>query len=124
MSFNGCGKGKGKMKKEKRPPVHPGEILLKEFLEPMDISQSQLAEAADVDKRRINDIVRGRRAITGDTAVRLAHCFGTSVEFWMNLQKQYEIRIAKDALQGNMHRLKVINTAEGKTSKTQAAKAS
>jgi addiction module HigA family antidote len=90
----------------------------------MGISQSQLAEAADVDKRRINDVVRGRRAITGDTAVRLAHCFGTSVEFWMNLQKQYEIMLAKDALEGSMHRLKVINPAAGKAPTIGASKAS
>ena len=112
------------MKKGKRPPVHPGEILLKEFLEPQGISQSQLAEAADVDKRRINDVVRGRRTITADIAVRLAHCFGTSVEFWMNLQKQYEIGIAKDALEGRVHCLKSIDVAAGNTPTINTTKAS
>jgi len=78
------------------PPVTPGEMLLKEFLEPMGISQNRLARAIGVPPRRINEIVHGKRGITADTALRLAKYFGTSAEFWINLQSHYELDRAED----------------------------
>jgi antitoxin HigA-1 len=80
------------------PPVHPGEILLTEFLEPLGVSQYQLAKAVDVPARRINEIVHGQRRISADTALRLARYFGTSARFWMNLQARYDLEIEKDRL--------------------------
>jgi addiction module HigA family antidote len=74
------------------PPVHPGEILDTEFLEPYDLSQSEVANAIRVDAARINQIVRGERSITADTALRLAKYFDTTAGFWMNLQRQYDLR--------------------------------
>ena len=79
-------------------PVHPGEILLEEFLEPMGISQYRLAKDINVPARRINEIVKQKRAITADTAMRLALFFGMSSQFWLGLQKDYELAIAKLAL--------------------------
>ena len=78
--------------------IHPGEILLEEFLKPMGISQNGLARAIGVPPRRINEIVLGRRSITADTALRLAQAFGTSVQFWMGLQDEYVIREARNAI--------------------------
>ena len=72
-------------------PVHPGEILLTEFLEPLGVSQYQLAKAVDVPARRINEIVHGQRRISADTALRLVRYFGTSERFWMNLQACYDL---------------------------------
>lgn len=80
-------------------PVHPGEILLEEFLNPMDISQYQLAKAINVPPRRINEIVHGKRAITPDTGLRLSLYFGLSERFWLNLQMQYDLAKTKDKLQ-------------------------
>ena len=80
------------------PPVHPGEILLTEFLEPLAVSQYQLAKAVDVPARRINEIVHGQRRISADTALRLARYFGTSERFWMNLQARYDLETEKDRL--------------------------
>jgi addiction module HigA family antidote len=80
------------------PPVHPGEILLSEFLEPLGVSQYQLAKAVDVPARRINEIVHGQRRISADTALRLSRYFGTSERFWMNLQARYDLEIEKDRL--------------------------
>jgi addiction module HigA family antidote len=80
------------------PPVHPGEILLTEFLEPLGVSQYRLAKAVDVPARRINEIVHGQRRISADTALRLARYFGTSERFWMNLQARYDLEIEKDRL--------------------------
>ena len=77
------------MSDEKLPPIHPGEILLEEFLEPMAISQYRLAKDIGVPPRRINEIVRGKRAITADTALRLARDFGMSERFWLNLQMRW-----------------------------------
>jgi len=78
------------------PPVHPGEVLLEEFMKPLGISQNQLARDLKVPPRRINEIVHGRRGITIDTALRLARHFGTSAEFWINLQTHYELEVAED----------------------------
>ena len=80
------------------PPIHPGEILLEEFLEPMGISQYRLAKATSVPARRINEIVHGKRSITADTALRLSRYFGMSDRFWMNLQSRYDIELEKDRL--------------------------
>jgi addiction module HigA family antidote len=80
------------------PPVHPGEILLEEFLRPLGVSQYQLARAVDVPARRINEIVHGQRRISADTALRLARYFGTSERFWMNLQARYDLEAEKDRL--------------------------
>ena len=80
------------------PPVHPGEILLTEFLEPLGVSQYKLAKAVDVPARRINEIVHGQRRISADTALRLSRYFGTSERFWMNLQARYDLEIEKDRL--------------------------
>lgn len=79
------------------PPAHPGEILHEDFLEPMGISVYALANAIKVPRSRVNDIVRGRRAITADTALRLARYFGTTPEFWVNLQAHYDLEVAKDS---------------------------
>lgn len=76
------------------PPIAPGEILAEEFLAPLGVSQNALARAIDVPPSRVNDIVHGRRAIVPDTAVRLSVYFGTSIDFWINLQAQYDARIA------------------------------
>ena len=79
------------------PSIHPGEILLEEFLNPMGISQNRLARAMDVAPRRINEIVHGKRAITADTALRLARALGTSEQFWMGLQADYDLEAARKA---------------------------
>ena len=80
------------------PPVHPGEILLEEFLKPMSISQYRLAESIHVPARRINEIVLEKRGITADTALRLSRFFGNSAQFWMNLQTRYELESARDII--------------------------
>lgn len=79
-------------------PIHPGEILREEFLDPMGISQYRLAKDINVDPRRINAIIQGKRAITADTALRLARYFGTSERFWLNLQAQYDLEVERDEL--------------------------
>lgn len=81
------------MTRKKLTSIHPGEILDEEFLKPMGISQSRLARDIDVPHRRVNEIVLGKRGITPDTAMRLAIYFGTTAEFWMNLQTTYDLRI-------------------------------
>ncbi len=90
------------MKKTKLPPIHPGKILLEEFLEPMDISQYRLAKDTSVSPRRINEIVLEKRAITADTALRLGAFFDMSPQFWMNLQSRYELEKAEDLLAGRI----------------------
>lgn len=86
------------MPRKKFPPIHPGEVLLEEFLKPMGISQYRLAKDIGVPPRRINEIVHGKRSITADTALRLARYFGTSERFWMNLQSRYDLEVEKDKL--------------------------
>lgn len=81
---------------KKLAPVHPGEVLLKEFLEPLEISQYRLAKDVHVPARRINEIVHGTRAVSADTALRLARYFGTSAQFWMNLQAHYDLAVEQD----------------------------
>jgi addiction module HigA family antidote len=83
---------------KKMKPIHPGEILLEEFLKPMGISQYRLSTDITVPARRINEIVHGKRAITANTALRLAKYFGTSERFWMNLQTRYDLETEKDKI--------------------------
>ena len=83
---------------EKLNPVHPGEVLLEEFLKPMGLSQNRLSLEIGVHPRRINEIVLGKRRITADTALRLARYFGTSPQFWMGLQNDYDLDVAADTL--------------------------
>ena len=87
------------MKKRDFSPIHPGEILVKEFLEPLGISQYRLAKDIGVTPRRINEIVHGRRAISADTALRLSQYFGMEAQFWMNLQSRYDMEVTRDQLQ-------------------------
>jgi addiction module HigA family antidote len=84
------------MKKRDFPPIHPGEILLQEFLIPLGISQYRLAKDIGVTSRRINEIVNGRRAISADTAIRLGRFFDMEVNFWLNLQSHYDMEMAFD----------------------------
>jgi antitoxin HigA-1 len=86
------------MKKNKLNPVHPGEVLLEEFLKPMGLSQNKLALNIGVPARRVNEIVLEKRRVTADTALRLARFFGTSSEFWLGLQSQYDLDVTADEL--------------------------
>jgi len=90
------------MTKRDFPPIHPGEILVAEFLEPMEISQYRLAKDIGVTPRRINEIVHGRRAITADTALRLGRFFSMEAQFWLNLQTHYDMEVALEALEGRL----------------------
>ena len=92
------------MKTKKLPPVHPGKILLEEFLEPMGISQYRLAKDTSVPARRINEIVHGKRSITADTALRLGKFFNMTPQFWMNLQSRYDLEVAEDNLDGKLEK--------------------
>ena len=92
------------------PPIHPGEVLLEEFLSPMGISQYRLAKDTSVPPRRINEIVHGKRAITADTALRLSRYFGTSERFWLNLQTGYDLEVQRDRL-GNRLDVEVLQRA-------------
>ncbi|MDP2643414.1 MAG: HigA family addiction module antitoxin [Desulfobacterales bacterium] len=87
------------MNNKKLPPIHPGEILMGEFLEPMGISQYRLAKDISVPPRRINEIVHGKRSITADTALRLGRFFGMSPQFWLNLQTRYDLEVTEDLLE-------------------------
>jgi addiction module HigA family antidote len=93
------------------PPVHPGEILLEEFLAPLGVSQYRLAKAVDVPARRINEIVHGQRRITADTALRLSRFFGTSERFWLNLQARYDLETEKDRLGGELDSIRPLSAA-------------
>lgn len=94
-------------------PIHPGEILLEEFLKPMNISQYRLARDLGVPARRINEIVHGKRSISADTALRLSRHFGMSERFWMNLQARYDIEMEKDRLAGRLEREVRVRAAVG-----------
>jgi addiction module HigA family antidote len=93
---------------KKLPNIHPGEVLLEEFLLPLDISQNALARAAGVPPRRINEIVLGKRGVTADTAVRLAAALGTSERFWLGLQADYDLEEAHHSLGKTIHRIQRI----------------
>lgn len=92
-------------------PIHPGEILMEDFIEGFGITQHKLAVSIGVPPRRINEIVHGKRGITADTAIRLARYFGTSEEFWMNLQTNYELRIERRALRDRVDAIEPLQTA-------------
>jgi antitoxin HigA-1 len=92
------------MKADKLHPVHPGEVLLEEFLQPMQLSQNRLALDIGVHPRRINEIVLGKRSVTADTVLRLARYFGTSPQFWLGLQADYDLDVAMDALGDRLER--------------------
>jgi addiction module HigA family antidote len=101
------------MPSRKLLPIHPGEILQEEFLLPLSISQYRLAKDTSVPPRRINEIVRGTRAISADTALRLARYFGTSEQFWLNLQARYDLEMAKDQLGARLRReVKVLRSPD------------
>jgi antitoxin HigA-1 len=97
------------MPRKTMAPMHPGEVLQTEFLEPMGITQYRLAKSLKVPARRINEIVHGKRSISADTALRLSRHFGTSERFWMNLQTRYEIETQKDMLGDRIEREVVIH---------------
>jgi addiction module HigA family antidote len=86
------------------PPVHPGEVLLEEFLKPMELSQNRLALEMGVPPRRVNEIVLGKRGITADTALRLARYFGMSPQFWLGLQMDYDLDVAEEELRGRLEK--------------------
>jgi addiction module HigA family antidote len=86
------------MKNKKLPPIHPGEILIEEFLKPMGLSQYRLAKDISVPPRRINEIVHGKRSISADTALRLGRFFGMSPQFWLNLQTRFDLEVTEDLL--------------------------
>lgn len=92
-------------------PVHPGEILLEEFLTPLAVSQYQLAKEIRVPARRINEIVHGQRRISADTALRLARFFGTSERFWINLQTRYDLEVEKDRLGDALEGIRPLSAA-------------
>ena len=89
---------------QKLAPIHPGEVLLKEFLEPLGLSQYRLAKDLSVPPRRINEIVQGKRAISADTALRLARYFRTTDRFWLNLQSRFDLEIERDRLGSRLAR--------------------
>jgi addiction module HigA family antidote len=89
---------------KKLAPIHPGEILLEEFLDPLGISQYRLAKSISVPPRRINEIVHRKRSISADTALRLARFFGTSERFWLNLQVRYDLEVERDRLGESLER--------------------
>ena len=91
-------------------PIHPGEVLLEEFMEPLGITQYRLAKETDVPARRFNEIVQRQRAITADTALRLARFFGTSEMFWLNLQARYDLDIQKQKLGGRLASVRHFST--------------
>ena len=93
------------------PDIHPGEILNEDFLGPLGVSQYRLAQAVSVPPRRINEIVHGKRAISADTALRLARYFGTTPDFWINLQAQYDLRQAEKSLKRVMDKIEPLELA-------------
>ena len=96
---------------DKLTPIHPGEVLMEDFIEPLGITQHKVAVAIDVPPRRINEIVHGKRRITADTALRLARYFGTTDLFWVNLQNRYDLEVERDALGGALDRIEPLRSA-------------
>jgi antitoxin HigA-1 len=92
-------------------PIHPGEVLMDDFIEPLGITQHKVAVAIGVPPRRINEIVHGKRRITADTALRLSRYFGTTDLFWINLQNRYDIEVEKDALGDSLDGIKPLQSA-------------
>lgn len=99
------------MGKEKLHPVHPGEVLLEEFLKPMDLSQNRLALNIGVPPRRINEIVLGKRRVSAETALRLSRYFGTTPQFWLGLQADYDLDVAAEEM-GDRLKLEVMVRAK------------
>lgn len=93
------------------PPIHPGEILVEDYLEPLSVTQHRLAVAIDVPPRRVNEIVHGKRRVSANTALRLARFFGTSERFWINLQARYDLEIEKDNLADTLERIQPLACA-------------
>jgi addiction module HigA family antidote len=93
------------------PPIHAGEVLLTEFLEPLGVTQHRLAVAIGVPPRRINEIVHGKRGISADTALRLSRFFGTTDRFWLNLQSRYDLEVERDRLASTLDRIEPLATA-------------
>ena len=98
------------MKKD-MPPIHPGEILMEDFLKPMGITRYRLAKSISVSQRRIGEIISGKRSITADTALRLARYFGTDAQSWMNLQAHYDLAVTEESISDRLDR-EVIDTWE------------
>ncbi|PID96674.1 MAG: addiction module antidote protein, HigA family [Actinomycetales bacterium] len=96
---------------EKMAPIHPGEILQSEFIEPFGITQNRVAVAIGVPARRINEIVHGKRRITADTALRLGRYFGTSAQFWINLQSHYDLEVELDNLGNTLEEIQPLKSA-------------
>jgi addiction module HigA family antidote len=94
----------GSNMKRDMPPIHPGEILLEDFLKPLGITQYRLAKSIGVPQRRIGEIIAGKRSVTADTALRLARFFGTDAQSWVNLQAHYDLEIAKERLEGRLEK--------------------
>ena len=92
-------------------PIHPGEVLLTEYLEPLGVTQNRLALAIGVPPRRINEIVHGKRRITADTALRLARYFGTTERFWLNLQSRYDLEVERDRMTHTLEEIKPLASA-------------
>lgn len=103
-------------------PIHPGEILLEEYLVPLGISQYRLAKETEVPPRRINEIVHGKRSITADTSLRLAKFFGTSEQFWLNLQARHDLEIERDRLADTLGRIHLFEAPASKSSEPTATK--
>ncbi|MHA6620171.1 HigA family addiction module antitoxin [Pseudonocardia sp. DLS-67] len=96
---------------DKLVPVHPGEVLMEDFIEPLGITQHRVAVAIEVPPRRINEIVHGKRRITADTALRLARYFGTTDLFWINLQNRYDLEVERDSLGESLNRIEPLRSA-------------
>ena len=111
------------MKQSKLAPVHPGEVLLEEFLRPLEISQYRLAKEISVPPRRVNEIVLRKRSVSADTALRLGRYFGISAQFWLNLQSQYDLDVEKDRL-GSRLEAEVVQFASPSRNSSPKAKAS
>lgn len=92
-------------------PIHPGEVLLEEFLEPLGVTQHRLAVSIGVPPRRINEIVHGKRRVTADTALRLARFFGTTDRFWLNLQTRFDLEVEKDHLGATLEAIHPLQSA-------------
>lgn len=95
----------------KVPPIHPGEVLMEDFIAPLGITQHKVAVAIGVPPRRINEIVHGKRRVTADTALRLSRYFGTTDLFWINLQGRYDLEIEKDTLGDSLDRIQPLLSA-------------
>ena len=101
------------MREKRLPPVHPGEVLLEEFLKPLGLSQNRLGLSLGVHPRRINEIVLHKRRVTAETALRLARYFGTSPQFWLGLQSDYDLDVAADELGERLEREVQVRTKAG-----------